>query len=134
MPRFTCDITSHDVVLFFACTQARIVPLIVEYDAFWTRYFYRLHRLEQKHAQFQQLTQRTLAAQEEEEVRCMLCPAALGCAVLHNAMLRIWMLHFATKCRVLRFHHSRCLKPGCFWALDTLGCLACCLHFISTTA
>ena len=59
--------------------QARIVPLIVEYDAFWTRYFYRLHRLEQKHAQFQQLTQRTLAAQaEEEEVRprAALCSAA----------------------------------------------------------
>ena len=46
------------------------MPLIVEYDAFWTRYFYRLHRLEQKHAQFQQLTQRSLAAQAaEEEVR-----------------------------------------------------------------
>lgn len=61
--------------------QARIVPLIVEYDAFWTRYFYRLHRLEQKHAQFQQLTQRTLAAQaEEEEVRlaAALCSAAAG--------------------------------------------------------
>ncbi|KAI7842825.1 hypothetical protein COHA_003571 [Chlorella ohadii] len=53
---------------FMSELQARIVPLIVEYDAFWTRYFYRLHRLEQKHAQFQQLTQRTLAAQEEEEV------------------------------------------------------------------
>ncbi|PRW60920.1 BSD domain-containing 1 [Chlorella sorokiniana] len=51
---------------FMAELQARIVPLIVEYDAFWTRYFYRLHRLELKHAQFQQLTQGTLAVQEEE--------------------------------------------------------------------
>lgn len=25
--------------------QSRIVPLVVEYDAFWTRYFYRLHKL-----------------------------------------------------------------------------------------
>jgi len=25
--------------------QSRIVPLVVEYDAFWTRYFYRLHNL-----------------------------------------------------------------------------------------
>ncbi len=59
------------------------MPLIVEYDAFWTRYFYRLRRLEQKHAQFQQLTQRTLAAQEEEEVRCALvmCSAAQCYAV-----------------------------------------------------
>ncbi len=35
--------------------QARIVPLIVEYDAFWTRYFYRLHKLQQKHEQFVQV-------------------------------------------------------------------------------
>lgn len=31
---------------FMAELQARIVPVIVEYDAFWTRYFYRLHLLE----------------------------------------------------------------------------------------
>lgn len=43
------------------------MPLIVEYDAFWTRYFYRLHKLEQKHQQFLQLAQR--AQQPEEEVR-----------------------------------------------------------------
>ena len=31
---------------FMAELQARIVPIIVEYDAFWTRYFYQLHLLE----------------------------------------------------------------------------------------
>lgn len=31
---------------FMAELQARIVPVIVEYEAFWTRYFYRLHLLE----------------------------------------------------------------------------------------
>ncbi|GAB4814735.1 hypothetical protein N2152v2_001781 [Parachlorella kessleri] len=51
---------------FMAELQARIVPLIVEYDAFWTRYFYRLHKLQQKHEQFVQLTQR--ANQQDEEV------------------------------------------------------------------
>lgn len=51
---------------FMSELQARIVPLIVEYDAFWTRYFYRLHKLEQKHQQFLQLAQR--AQQPEEEV------------------------------------------------------------------
>ena len=30
---------------FMAELQARIVPVIVEYDAFWTRYFYQLHLL-----------------------------------------------------------------------------------------
>ncbi|PSC74272.1 BSD domain-containing 1 [Micractinium conductrix] len=53
---------------FMSELQARIVPLIVEYEAFWTRYFYRLHKLEQKHAQFVQLTQRAAAAQQEEEL------------------------------------------------------------------
>jgi hypothetical protein len=48
--------------------QARIVPLIVEYDAFWTRYFYRLHRLEQKHQAFQALAQRAQQGGGEEEV------------------------------------------------------------------
>jgi BSD domain len=36
---------------FMAELQSRIVPLIVEYDVFWTRYFYRLHKLTQKHEQ-----------------------------------------------------------------------------------
>ena len=31
---------------FMAELQARIVPVIVEYNAFWTRYFYRLHLLQ----------------------------------------------------------------------------------------
>ena len=43
---------------FMAELQSRIVPLIVEYSAFWTRYFYRLHGLQLKHSQRQQLAQR----------------------------------------------------------------------------
>lgn len=72
---------------FAMLSQARIVPLIVEYDAFWTRYFYRLHRLEQKHAQFQQLTQRTLAAQEVEEVRWAL---PVPCCAVRCSVPALW--------------------------------------------
>ena len=43
---------------FMAELQSRIVPLIVEYNVFWTRYFYRLHLLREKHSQRQQLAQR----------------------------------------------------------------------------
>lgn len=39
----------------------------MEYESFWTRYFYRLHKLELKHHQFQQLAQRV--QNSEEEVR-----------------------------------------------------------------
>ena len=56
---------------FMAELQSRIVPLIVEYGVFWTRYFYRLHGLQLKHQQRQQLAQR---AQQ-------VC-AVLRCAVL----------------------------------------------------
>jgi hypothetical protein len=27
--------------------QNQIVPLVVDYDMFWTRYFFRLHKLQQ---------------------------------------------------------------------------------------
>lgn len=50
---------------FMAELQSRIVPLIVEYDDFWTRYFYRLHKLQAKHQQRAQVVQR--AMQQEEE-------------------------------------------------------------------
>lgn len=46
--------------------QQRIVPLIVSHETFWTRYFYRLHKLKEQHEQRQQLAQR--AAQAEEEI------------------------------------------------------------------
>ena len=42
--------------------QSRIVPLIVDYSVFWTRYFYRLHLLREKHSQRQQLAQRAQQA------------------------------------------------------------------------
>ena len=34
---------------FMAELQSRIVPLIVEHDTFWRRYFYRLHLLQEAH-------------------------------------------------------------------------------------
>ncbi len=46
--------------------QSRIVPLIVDYPTFWTRYFYQLHKLELKHEQFKQLTRRATQPVEEE--------------------------------------------------------------------
>ena len=45
---------------FMAELQARIVPVIVEYDAFWTRYFYRLHLLEVRKRMLQILHQALL--------------------------------------------------------------------------
>eukprot|EP00884_Botryococcus_braunii_P018124 jgi/Botrbrau1/4996/Bobra.0396s0022.1 len=53
---------------FMSELQSRIVPLIVQYDVFWTRYFYQLHKLQQKHEQLQALTQRATRASAEEEV------------------------------------------------------------------
>lgn len=42
--------------IFMSELQARLVPMVVEYDIFWTRYFYRVHKLEEKHAQVAELT------------------------------------------------------------------------------
>lgn len=55
---------------FMAELQNRIVPLIVERQDFWTRYFYRLHKLQLKEEQRQQLAQRakTFHMEEEEEL------------------------------------------------------------------
>ncbi|GAQ79798.1 hypothetical protein KFL_000380310 [Klebsormidium nitens] len=46
--------------------QSRIVPLIVEYDTFWTRYFYRLHKLKQAEEARAGLVKRASAPEEEE--------------------------------------------------------------------
>ncbi|KAK9814765.1 hypothetical protein WJX72_011153 [[Myrmecia] bisecta] len=43
---------------FMAELQSRIVPLIVEYNVFWTRYFYRHHCLSLKHEARLQVAQR----------------------------------------------------------------------------
>lgn len=51
---------------FMAELQSRIVPLIVEYEAFWTRYFFQLHKLQVKHAQRQEVAQRAQRAAAEE--------------------------------------------------------------------
>lgn len=61
---------------FMAELQSRIVPLIVSYDDFWTRYFYRLHKLHAKHEAIQALTSKASEAggplgdgrEEEEEL------------------------------------------------------------------
>ncbi|GIM10333.1 hypothetical protein Vretimale_14099 [Volvox reticuliferus] len=51
---------------FMTELQSRLVPIIVEYDDFWHRYFYRLHKLQQKEEQRQQLAQRAKTLQEDE--------------------------------------------------------------------
>lgn len=51
---------------FMAELQARIVPLIVEHDTFWRRYFYRVHLLKETHAQRAALAARAAAPPEEE--------------------------------------------------------------------
>jgi len=51
---------------FMAELESRIVPLIVERDTFWRRYFYRLHLLQQAHRARTELAARAAAPQEEE--------------------------------------------------------------------
>eukprot|EP00850_Spirogloea_muscicola_P007625 SM000039S14455 [mRNA] locus=s39:196198:200057:- [translate_table: standard] len=46
--------------------QLRIVPLIVEHDTFWTRYFYRLHKLQQAEDARAELVKRATTSDEEE--------------------------------------------------------------------
>jgi hypothetical protein len=53
---------------FMSELQARIVSVVVDYDSFWTRYFYRLHCLEQRHAKVAALTSRAEAGVGAEEV------------------------------------------------------------------
>ncbi|WIA39698.1 hypothetical protein OEZ86_005761 [Tetradesmus obliquus] len=52
---------------FMAELQSRIVPLLVEKEDFWARYFYRLHKLQQKEEQRQQLAARAKQQQHEAE-------------------------------------------------------------------
>jgi BSD domain len=49
---------------FMSELQARIVPVVVDHESFWTRYFYRLHKLEERHAKVAALASR---AQMEED-------------------------------------------------------------------
>ncbi|KAK9868344.1 hypothetical protein WJX84_011259 [Apatococcus fuscideae] len=51
---------------FMSELQARIVPLIVSHDLFWTRYFYRLHLLQAENERRQRLTQRDATSQQED--------------------------------------------------------------------
>eukprot|EP00245_Coleochaete_scutata_P017545 TRINITY_DN864_c0_g1_i1.p1 TRINITY_DN864_c0_g1~~TRINITY_DN864_c0_g1_i1.p1 ORF type:complete len:583 (-),score=194.40 TRINITY_DN864_c0_g1_i1:964-2712(-) len=46
--------------------QSRIVPMIVEYDTFWTRYFYRLHKLQLAEDARADLVKRANTEEEEE--------------------------------------------------------------------
>jgi len=48
--------------------QSRIVPLIVDKQTFWTRYFYRLAKLQEQHNQREQLVQRAHKGEQEEEL------------------------------------------------------------------
>jgi len=69
---FELDSRAEDIIetitqenTFMAELQSRIVPLIVQYQVFWTRYFYQLHKLKQKHEQMQSLVQRVASSTEE---------------------------------------------------------------------
>lgn len=46
--------------------QSRIVPVIVEHETFWTRYFYRLHKLQQAEDARADLVKRAANTEEEE--------------------------------------------------------------------
>ncbi|CAM6009178.1 unnamed protein product [Sphagnum balticum] len=48
--------------------QNRIVPLVVEYDVFWTRYFFHLHKLQQVENARANLVKRATAGEEEEDL------------------------------------------------------------------
>jgi len=51
---------------FMGELQSRIVPLIVDHEVFWSRYFYRLSKLQEKHKQRQALAQRAQQPVQEE--------------------------------------------------------------------
>eukprot|EP01026_Neomeris_dumetosa_P034820 TRINITY_DN2788_c0_g1_i7.p1 TRINITY_DN2788_c0_g1~~TRINITY_DN2788_c0_g1_i7.p1 ORF type:complete len:483 (-),score=114.46 TRINITY_DN2788_c0_g1_i7:253-1701(-) len=51
---------------FMAELQQRIVPLIVDYETFWIRYFYRLEQIETRHAQRVAIASKELNVEEEE--------------------------------------------------------------------
>ncbi|GAX82674.1 hypothetical protein CEUSTIGMA_g10100.t1 [Chlamydomonas eustigma] len=55
---------------FMSELQSRIVPDVVEEEEFWTRYFYRLHKLNMKEEQRLQVAMRAqhMSIQEEEEL------------------------------------------------------------------
>lgn len=53
---------------FMSELQARIVPVVVDYESFWTRYYYRLHKLEERHAKVTALAMRAEAGPTEDEV------------------------------------------------------------------
>ena len=48
--------------------QSRIVPLIVEQEVFWSRYFYRLHKLQQAEEARSNLVKRKCGGEGGEEV------------------------------------------------------------------
>lgn len=82
--------------------QSRIVPLIVEYNVFWTRYFYRLHLLREKHSQRQQLAQRA------QQARAL--PARSKRARYQSTK----MTNVSHSASVLRVRHTLCC---CRWLL-----------------
>ena len=53
---------------FMSELQSRIVPVVVDYESFWTRYFYRLHTLTAKYAKVAALTARVGEEDEAEHV------------------------------------------------------------------
>lgn len=53
---------------FMEEVKSRLVPNIVDYETFWTRYFYRLYKLKQAEEARAHLVKRAIISQEEEDL------------------------------------------------------------------
>lgn len=53
---------------FMEEVKSRLVPNIVDYETFWTRYFYRLYKLKQADEARAHLVKRAIISQEEEDL------------------------------------------------------------------
>lgn len=53
---------------FMEEVKSRLVPNIVDYETFWTRYFYRLYKLKQAEEARVHLVKRAIISQEEEDL------------------------------------------------------------------
>eukprot|EP01018_Ginkgo_biloba_P026986 Gb_37621 [translate_table: standard] len=54
--------------VFMEEVNSRLVPKTVDYETFWTRYFYRLHKLKQAEEARADLVKRAIISQEEEDL------------------------------------------------------------------
>ena len=98
---------------FMAELQARIVPIIVEYDAFWTRYFYQLHLLEVSNALLcvAKCATLLLPTQAWEKLPALLQQASrrsvFKCFVMHGHTLSFLLIMLCPLAVALRQHLLR---------------------------